>query len=80
MPTSDPRPEQRDASKARTASLRQVLGAVFWSFFGVRKRAAMTQDLGAIRPHQVIIVGIIFAAIFVVTLVLVTRLIVRLAG
>ena len=80
MPTSEPRPEQHDAPVPRAASLRQVMGAVFWSFFGVRKRAAMTRDLGAIRPHQVIIVGIIFAALFVLTLVLVVRLIVRFAA
>ncbi|HVO87129.1 MAG TPA: DUF2970 domain-containing protein [Casimicrobiaceae bacterium] len=50
------------------ASLLQIFGAVFWSFFGVRKRAAMQRDLGTIRPHQVIIVGVLFAAMFVLTL------------
>jgi len=59
----------------RRATLLQIFGAVFWSFFGVRKRASMQQDLGTIRPHQVIIVGILFAALFVLTLLTVVHFI-----
>ena len=45
------------------ASLRQVAGAVFWSFFGVRKGKAMRDDAVSIRPHQVIVLGIVFAGL-----------------
>jgi hypothetical protein len=62
------------------ASLRQVLGTVFWSFFGVRKGAAMRKDGVTVKPHQVILVGIALAAVFVLTLILVVRLVIRSAG
>jgi hypothetical protein len=71
-PSTDPPP--------RPATLREVAATVFWSFFGVRKKAAMRRDLGAVRPHQVIIVGVALAAVFVVTLVLLVRLIIRLSA
>ena len=61
---------------ARPASLLDVVRAVFWSFLGVRRNDAMRRDLVSIRPHQVIIVGVIFAAILVVTLLTIVRIIV----
>ncbi|MEO8487945.1 MAG: DUF2970 domain-containing protein [Betaproteobacteria bacterium] len=64
----------------RQATLREVVGAVFWSFFGVRKGKAMQRDAVAIRPHQVIIVGIALAAILVVSLLLLVRVILRASG
>lgn len=74
-----PFPPEEPAPKAH-ASLLEVAGAVFWSFFGVRKGKAMRRDAVAIRPHQVIIVGIVLAAIFVATLLIVVRVILRTAG
>lgn len=62
------------------ASLRQVAGAVFWSFFGVRKGKAMRHDAVTVRPHQVIIVGVVAAAVFVFTLIVVVRTILTFAG
>jgi hypothetical protein len=73
---SSPPPDDPPAQ----ASLRQVIGTVFWSFFGVRKGAAMRKDGVTVKPHQVILVGIALAAVFVVTLILVVRLIIRSAG
>jgi hypothetical protein len=62
---------------ATQATLRQVLNAVLWSFFGVRKGDAMRRDAVTIRPHQVIIVGVLIAAVLVVILLIVVRLITR---
>ncbi len=59
------------------ASLRQIVGAVLWSFFGVRKGKAMQRDVVTIRPHQVIIVGILLAAGVVVALLILVRVITR---
>jgi hypothetical protein len=73
-PSTDPPPE------SRPATLREVVGAVFWSFFGVRKGKAMRRDAIAIRPHQVIIVGIVLAALLVVLLLTLVRVILRAAG
>jgi len=80
---SDPRPPSPppDESPPKVqASLLDVVGAVFWSFFGVRKGNAMRRDAVAIRPHQVIIVGIVLAAIFVATLLVLVRVIISTAG
>jgi len=57
--------------------LGQVVLAVFWSFFGVRRGDAMRRDLVTIRPHQVIIVGILVAAAFVVTLLVIVHIVTR---
>ncbi len=65
---------------APRASMRQVVGAVFWSFFGVRKGKAMRSDEVAIRPHQVILVGIALAALLVFGLLALVRLILNNAG
>ena len=61
------------------ATLLQVIGAVFWSFLGIRKGGAMRRDMVTLRPQQVIIVGVLIAALFVATLLVVVRLIVAAA-
>jgi DUF2970 family protein len=83
LPESGDRPPDHPASASappRPASLLQVMGAVCWSFLGVRKRAAMTADHAHIRPWQVILVAVVFVALFVVTLLTVVRLIVASAA
>ena len=64
----------------RQATLREVVGTVFSSFLGIRKGAAMRKDAVTIKPHQVVLVGIAMAAVFVVVLILVVRLVIRSAG
>jgi hypothetical protein len=64
---------------APQASLRQVIGAVFWSFFGVRKGKAMQRDALHIKPAQVIVVGLVFALLFVLSLLLLVRIILHFA-
>ena len=64
----------------RNASLLEVAGAVFSSFLGIRKGHAMRKDAVTIRPHQVVLVGIGLAALFVICLLLLVRLVIRLAG
>jgi hypothetical protein len=71
-PPDDPPP--------RTARLIDIVKAVLWSFFGVRKRARMQEDAVSIRPHQVIIAGVVVAALFVLGLLVVVRLVIRAAG
>jgi len=44
--------------------------AVFWSFFGVRKRRDYDADAQSLTPVQVIIAGLIGAVIFVLTMML----------
>jgi hypothetical protein len=60
----------------KPASPLQVAKAVFWSFFGVRRSAEHEKDLAQIKPVQVVIAGLIGAAIFVLSLVLLVKFII----
>jgi hypothetical protein len=60
----------------RKAGPLQVAKAVFWSFFGIRRRAEHEADVGRLTPVQVIIAGLIGAALFVTTLVLIVRFVI----
>ena len=59
----------------REASPLDVAKAVFWSFLGIRKRAAHERDAVTLKPHQVIIAGIIGAVVFVICLVTLVKVI-----
>ena len=59
--------------KPRNAGPLDVAKAVFWSFLGIRKRAAHEQDAVTLKPAQVIVAGLIGAAIFVLSLVVLVR-------
>jgi hypothetical protein len=76
-PPRTPAPPGDVAPPPRQATLLELLGAVFWSFFGVRKSEAMRRDTVTIKPHQVIIVGVLCAAVLVAALLILVRLITR---
>lgn len=59
----------------RKASPWQVVKAVFWSFLGIRRRAEYEKDAVTLKPAQVIIAGIIGAAVLVLSLVVLVRFI-----
>ena len=59
--------------KERKAGPLDVAKAVFWSFLGIRKRAAHEKDFVTLKPGQVIVAGIIGAVIFVLCLVMLVR-------
>lgn len=65
------------ASPPRQATFAQAAGAVFWSFFGVRKGRDMRVDAVRLKPQHVIIVGILSALILVLALVALVRFITR---
>ena len=48
--------------------------AVFWSFFGVRRRRDYDADSQSLSPAQVIIAGLVGAVVFVGTMMLVVYL------
>jgi len=77
MPDSTPPPNHSASPVPRRATLLELISAVFWSFFGVRKGDAMRRDVVTIKPHQVIIVGILIAAGLVVALLILVRIITR---
>jgi len=57
----------------RKATPFQVAKAVLSAFIGIRRRAAHEHDAVTITPLQVIVTGIIFAALFVLGLVMLVR-------
>ena len=76
---ADPMEPQRSKADPmepqRSAGPLQVVKAVLSAFIGIRKGAAHENDLATLTPVQVIVTGIVAAAIFVVSLVLLVRFI-----
>ena len=64
----------------RRAGPLTVAKAVFWSFLGIRRGKDHDSDMVRITPVQAIIAGLIGAAIFVGTLVLIVRLVISSAA
>ena len=63
------------APKKRASPL-QVAKAVFWSFLGIRKRRDYETDSVEMKPQQVIIAGLIGAALVVAGLILLVRFVI----
>lgn len=53
-----------------------TLTAVLWSFFGVRRSDHHDEDMRNLNPIHVIIVGILAAFVFVMTLIGIVKLVV----
>lgn len=66
-----------EAQKPVKATPLQVAKAVFWSFFGIRRRAEYEKDAVTLTPVQVIVAGIIGAIILVLSLVTLVHFIIR---
>jgi len=60
----------------RKSSFARTLSAVLWSFFGVRKGRDHDRDLAQLNPVHVAIVGVLAGVAFVVTLVVVVRVVI----
>jgi hypothetical protein len=69
-------PGKAQTEKKRASPLR-VAQAVFWSFLGVRKSKDHDADAAMLTPLQVIVAGIIGAAVFVFCLIMVVRYVTR---
>ncbi|WP_144157789.1 DUF2970 domain-containing protein [Paraburkholderia sp. BCC1885] len=66
--------DNRDGS--RKSSFGQSMKAVFWAFFGVRKRRDLEADATQLNPLHVLAAALIGAAIFIGILILVVRAVV----
>jgi Protein of unknown function (DUF2970) len=67
----------RTNGSGRRAPLHRVAATIFWSFFGVRRSKDRDQDAVRITPVQVIIGGLVGAAVFVATLLIVVYFVTR---
>jgi hypothetical protein len=61
---------------ARKVSFGATVKAVFWSFFGVRKKSDYERDAAQLNPVHVVIAGLIGALLFIGLLVTVVRIVV----
>lgn len=65
--------DELEKTPQRKASFGATVKAVFWSFFGVRKKSDYEKDAQQLNPVHVIVAGLIGAAIFVGTLILIVK-------
>jgi hypothetical protein len=61
----------------RRATPLEAARTIFWGFFGVRRKDDHHRDTAQLTPLQIIIAGLIGAALFVLTLVGVVSLVTR---
>ena len=57
--------------------MKDAFRAVFWSFFGVRRRSEYEADTQRLKPQHVIAAGLVSAAVFVLVLFGVVQLVTR---
>ncbi|MFM0126682.1 DUF2970 domain-containing protein [Paraburkholderia sediminicola] len=60
----------------RKSSFRQSMKAVFWSFFGVRKRRDLEADATQLNPLHVLAAALISVAILIGVLILIVHAVV----
>lgn len=65
----------KEASQ-RKMSFFATLRAVFWSFFGVRKKSDYEQDAAQLNPLHVAIAGVLGAAVFIGVLLMIVKAVV----
>lgn len=77
MPDPASQPSPQETPGTRQAGFLQVVGAVFWSFFGIRRKAAGERDMVTIKLGHVVVAGVLGAAVFVGVLIVLVRFITR---
>jgi len=65
--------EDLKSATQRKMSFFATMKAVFWSFFGVRRKSAYEQDAAKLNPIHVIIAGILGAVIFITILLTIVK-------
>lgn len=63
--------------KLQKTSFFATLGAVFWSFIGLRRRSDYEKDVTGLKPAYVIIAALIGAALFITILLSIVALVVK---
>jgi hypothetical protein len=69
-----------ERKEARKAGPLTAAKAVFWSFFGVRKRSDWESDTVKLTPAQVVVAGLIGGVLFLGTVLGLVFLVMHLAG
>lgn len=64
------------AESKKGARILQIAKAVIFAFMGIRKKSDLEQDAATLKPAELIIGGIIGAIIFVVSIIVIVRMVV----
>lgn len=72
--------EELPPRRERKASAAEAAKTVFWSFLGIRRRSDHDADTAKLTPVQIIVAGIIAGIVFVVTVLMVVRLVLATHG
>lgn len=62
--------------KQKVATVWQVAKAVMFAFMGIRKKSDLENDAAILKPTQLIVGGIIGGILFVISIMLLVRLVV----
>jgi len=73
---AEPHPDDRTPAPAPAAGFAQIVVAVWSSFFGVRKRGDHEAIADAVKPQHLIVAGLVGAALFVLLLLIVVRIVI----
>ncbi|WP_295999657.1 DUF2970 domain-containing protein [Rugamonas sp.] len=65
-----------DKKTPRKASFMYSMKAVFWSFFGLRRKSDFDSDSAQLNPVHIVIAAVICVAIFIALLMTVVRFVV----
>ena len=76
MAGNNPETESDGQAAAKGVTLVSIIKTVFFAFFGVRKREAHEEQTVRLSPVQIIVAGVLGAAVFVVSLVLLAKIVV----
>lgn len=66
--------QDRERKEGGKLTFAAAMKAVFWSFFGVRKRSAYEKDAVHLNPVHVIIAALIGVSLFIGALVLLVKI------
>ena len=65
-----------EEERRKRPSLLTVVKTILWSFLGIRRRAAHESETVQLSPVQILVAGVIGAAVFVMVLVALVKFIV----
>jgi hypothetical protein len=68
------KPVAAEPQAKRNASFGATMKAVFWSFFGIRKRSDYEKDAASLNPVYVIVAGLVGVLLFIGLLVVVVKI------
>ncbi|UAW63372.1 MULTISPECIES: DUF2970 domain-containing protein [unclassified Mycoavidus] len=68
---------QGEKMLSRKALLGATMKAIFWAFMGIRKSRDHKQDVERLNPLHVLIAALVGGLIFITTLIIVVKLVVK---